>query len=156
MHNHAPNNYTCPICLAIDGIENDQTWIKQSDIFYRDEFVFGFISSKSITGNENHPLLVPIKHFENLYDIPNEYASKIIEVSKKVAIALKEVRGCDGVTIVQNNEPAGDQHAFHYHMHIIPRFKGDSFQTELWLAKKSDSKDRVEAAQDIREYFKNL
>ncbi len=37
MHNHAPTNYQCPICLAIEGIENENTWIKPADIFYRDD-----------------------------------------------------------------------------------------------------------------------
>lgn len=119
MYNHAPENYVCPICIAISGIENDATWIKQGDVFYKDDLVMGFISSKVIKGNEGHPLIVPLKHFENLYDLPNEYAHRIIEVSRRVALAMKEARQCDGVTVVQNNEPAGDQHAFHYHMHLL-------------------------------------
>lgn len=150
MHHHAPENYICPICLAIDGVENENTWIKQSDIFYRDELVMGFISSKSINGNEGHPLIVPLKHFENLYELPDEYAHRIIEVSRKVALIMKKVRQCDGVTVVQNNEPAGDQHAFHYHVHLVPRFTGDHFAEELWKAQKSNPEDRVDYAMALR------
>lgn len=151
MYNHAPENYDCPICLAIHGIENDSTWIKQEDIFYRDELVMGFISSKAIKGNEGHPLIVPLQHFENIYDLPEEYARRISDVSKKVALALKEVRQCDGVTILQNNEPAGDQHAYHYHLHVVPRFTGDHFSEELWRAQKSHPEDRVEYASALRD-----
>ena len=147
MHNHAPADYRCPICLAIEGVENDDTWIKQQDIFYRDDLVVGLISSKFIKGNEGHALIVPKRHFENLYDLPDEYAHRIMEVAKRVAIKLKEVRKCDGVTIVQNNEPAGDQHAFHYHLHVIPRFTGDNYHEEIWKAAKSAPEERNQYSQ---------
>ena len=73
-----------------------------------------------------------------------------------MAIALKKLRNCDGVTLVQNNEPAGDQHAFHYHLHVIPRFKSDNFHKEFWNVEKSNPEDRVQYAQDLREYFYKL
>ncbi|MBI2474005.1 HIT domain-containing protein [Candidatus Uhrbacteria bacterium] len=150
MYNHAPENYQCPICLAIEGVENESTWIKQADIFYKDELVMGFISSKAIKGNEGHPLIVPIKHFENLYELPDDYGHRIFEVSKKVTLTMKAIRQCDGVTVLQNNEPAGDQHAFHYHLHLVPRFVGDRFSEELWKAQKSNPEDRVDYASVLR------
>ncbi|MCK5413169.1 MAG: HIT domain-containing protein [Candidatus Pacebacteria bacterium] len=143
MFNNVPLNYKCPICLAVKGIENEDTWIKQADIFYRDDFVMGFISSKFIKGNEGHPLIVPNKHFENVYDLPEEIGSQIFHVGKKIAIALKKLRNCDGVNLMQFNEPVGDQHAFHYHLHIIPRFEGDDFHEEFWKAKRSNPKERI-------------
>ncbi len=154
MFNNALLNYKCPICLAIKGIENEGTWIKQKDIFYQDDFVIGFISSKFIKGNEGHPLVVPRRHYENIYDLPKEVGCQIFDIGKKVAIVLKKLRNCDGVTLVQNNESAGDQHAFHYHLHVIPRFKNDNFHEEFWNAKKSNPKDRIQYAQDLYNYFK--
>ncbi len=153
MYNNAPNDYKCPICLAIKGIENDDTWIKQEDIFYRDNHVMGFISSKAIQGNDGHPLIVPLEHIENICDLPDKIGGRLSAFAKRVSIALKETRKADGVTLVQNNEPAGDQHAFHYHINIFPRFAEDNFHEELWKAKKSDPKDRVEYAKQLREYF---
>jgi len=41
---------------------------------------------------------------------------------------MKSAYGCDGVNLLQNNEPAAGQHAFHYHLHLFPRYDGDS----LW------------------------
>ena len=46
MYNHEPKNYKCPICLAIKGVENEDTWINQNDIFYKDDLIMGFIGSK--------------------------------------------------------------------------------------------------------------
>lgn len=150
MHNHAPEDYKCPICLAVEGVESEDTWIKQADIVYRDELVVVFISSKFVKGHEGHPIIVPVKHFENIYDLPSEFGQRISDVAKNVAIALKKVRSCDGVTVVQNNEPAGDQHAFHYHLHLFPRFEGDHFHEELTKSRVSDPHERTEYAEALR------
>ena len=128
--------------------------IAQSDIFYRDELVLGFIGSKSIRGNEGHPLLVPVEHAENLYDLSLEQSHRIIEVAQKIAVALKETRKCDGVTLVQNNEPAGDQHAFHYHLHLVPRFEGDDFHAQLFSTYLSSPLERAPYAELLREAMK--
>lgn len=155
MFNHTSSEYVCPICLAIAGIENDTTWIKQQDIVYRDDLVAVFIGTKFIKGNEGYPLVVPVKHFENVYDLPPEYANRVMEVATKAAVALKNVRKCDGVTLIQNNEPAGDQHAFHYHLHVIPRFEGDHFHEELFQGHKSEPADRIEYAENLRAALMN-
>lgn len=154
MFNNAPLNYNCPICLAIKGIEDENTWIKQDDIFYRDELVLGFISSKFIKGNEGHPMIVPNEHYENIYDLPEDVSHQIFDLGKKVSIALKKLRNCDGINLMQFNETAGDQHALHYHLHIIPRFKDDNFHEELWSGKRSNPKERISYARDLRSHFK--
>ena len=38
---------------------------------------------------------------------------------------MKDVFGCDGVNIVQNNGVAAGQTVFHFHIHLIPRYEGD-------------------------------
>lgn len=125
---HAPKNYICPICLASNGIENDQTLIDQKDIIYRDDDVMVFISSFFIENSEGHLIIVPVKHFENLYEMPDEVGAKIFSISKKFAVEMKHIYKCDGINVLQNNEPAANQHAFHYHMHLFPRYEG----VELW------------------------
>jgi histidine triad (HIT) family protein len=153
MHNHKDDSYECPICIATQGGECEGKWIKQSDVFYKDDLVMGFIGSKVIKGNEHHPLIVPLGHIENLYDLPAEVGYRIMDVARRVALALKDVRQADGVTVLQNNEPAGDQHAFHYHHHIIPRFDGDHFHEERMTKVVSDPNDRIAPATALKEWF---
>ena len=150
---HAPKDYVCPICVALRGEENDDTWIMQRDIVYKDDLVTAFIGSKFIKGNEGHPIVVPNEHFENIYDLPEKYGRRVFDVSKVVASAVKAVRECDGIGIVQNNEPAGGQHAFHYHLHVFPRFDGDTFHDEVLNAYKSLPEDRIEYADALRKYL---
>src|SRR5687767_14954497 len=127
MYSHLPEGYKCPICLGIKGVESEDTLIKQADIFYKDDDVTAFIGSFFAPNNPGYPLVVPTEHYENIYDIPEPVLHKIHDLAKKLSLVLKEIYKCDGVTLQQNNEPAGDQHAFHYHLHVISRFDGDDF-----------------------------
>lgn len=39
MYNHALENYKCPICLAIQGVESDGTLLKQADLVFKDDLL---------------------------------------------------------------------------------------------------------------------
>ena len=154
MYNHAPEEYVCPICLAINGTENNDTLICQSDIVYKNDLVIAFISSFFIGESTGHILISPNKHFENIYDLPKEYGHRVFEVAQKVAFALKEIRKADGIMTLQCNEPAGDQHAFHYHFHVYPRFEKDNLLQQLLDKKSSTAGDRLPFAEKMRKYLK--
>jgi histidine triad (HIT) family protein len=156
MKTNAPKEYKCPICLGNNGIENNDTLLKQADLVYKDDLASVWINSFWIKGNEGHVIIVPNDHYENLYDLTDEVGYRIFEVSKKMSKAIKNVYSCDGITIRQNNEPAGDQHAFHYHLHIFPRYTDDNFNQEL--TKKSylsDPEKRLKYVSKLKDYLRN-
>ena len=47
-------------------------------------------------------------------------------LAQKMVKKMTDVLGCDGYNIVQNNEPCAGQTVFHFHIHLIPRYEGDS------------------------------
>ena len=67
------------------------------------------------------------EHFENIYDLPIHYALDIHRVARMTALALQRVYSCDGVSTRQHNEPAGNQDVWHYHVHVMPRYKDDQY-----------------------------
>lgn len=75
--------------------------------------------------SRGHALLLPKEHYENLYMLPDELAAKALPVAKKMITKLTEVLGCDGYNVVQNNGETAGQTVFHFHMHLIPRYKED-------------------------------
>ncbi len=102
--------------------------MKRTDVVYTDELVTVFVNSFfSGHNNDGFAIVVPNEHFENLYTLSTECGHRIFEVAQKVAIAMKRAYGCDGITTRQNNEPEGDQHAFHFHFHVWPRYKDDGY-----------------------------
>jgi histidine triad (HIT) family protein len=151
IKSNIPKDYICPICLGVQEIENADTLLKQSDVVYKDDLVTGFINSFFVGKNAGHVIVVPNEHFENLYTIPATYGHRIFDVAKKIAIVMKDVYACDGITTRQNNEPAGDQHAFHYHFHIFPRYENDGYNTVQPSEKRlAEPSERAIYAQKIR------
>jgi len=150
MHTHAPENYVCPICLGLKGIENDHTLIKQSDFIYKGKNVSALINSFYIKNNKGHVIVVPNLHFENIFAMPQETSNEIMEIAKKISQALKTEYKCTGITLLQNNEPDGGQHAFHFHLHIFPRYKNDNLHGNMFDKKILDPKERLLFAQKLK------
>ena len=75
--------------------------------------------------SKGHSLILPKKHAANIYELPDETAGKAMILAKKMAGKLSDALNCDGFNIVQNNGEIAGQTVFHFHMHLIPRYKGD-------------------------------
>ena len=76
--------------------------------------------------NKGHVLILPKEHYDNIYDIDTATAGELFELAVMTARALKSVLDCDGMNILQNNGTVAGQTVFHFHMHIIPRYEGDT------------------------------
>lgn len=72
---------------------------------------------------KGHALILPKQHFRNLYELDDETAAKILPLAKKLAIHMTEVLHADGFNLLQNNNEVAGQSVFHFHMHLIPRYK---------------------------------
>ncbi len=154
MYYHAPEGYICPFCLVVAGVENEHVLTRQADIVYRDERVTAFISAGFWTNNKGHVLIIPNAHYENLYDLPSAESHAVHDLEKEVALALKAVYHCDGVSTRQHNEPAGDQDVWHYHVHVFPRYAGDNLhQAQRQL---SWPEERLIYAEKLKAYFAKL
>ena len=75
--------------------------------------------------SKGHALILPKEHYANLYELPEELAAKVLIVAKKVIASMTEIVGCDGYNVLQNNGEVAGQTVFHFHMHLIPRYKDD-------------------------------
>lgn len=75
---------------------------------------------------KGHALILPKEHYANLYEIDEDTVAKAFVLAKKMVAKMTEVLGCDGYNIVQNNGETAGQTVFHFHMHLIPRYKGDN------------------------------
>jgi histidine triad (HIT) family protein len=124
MHNHEPENYTCPFCSVIESAKDS---LEGTDVIYQDADVTACLSLNRWKKNPFEVLIVPNRHIENLYDLPLELAPALQKLTREMAIALKGLTRCAGISTRQHNEPAGDQDVWHYHIHLTPRFDGDRF-----------------------------
>lgn len=89
--------------------------------------------------SKGHTLILPKKHADNLYDLPDETASKALVLAKNMASKIENALECDGLNLVQNNGETAGQTVFHFHMHIIPRYKNDSVKLGWKPGRLSDA-----------------
>jgi histidine triad (HIT) family protein len=74
--------------------------------------------------SRGHTLVIPKAPSRNLLDADPAALSAVMPVVQKVAKAVKQATGADGVRMAQFNEAAAGQTVFHLHFHVIPVYDG--------------------------------
>ncbi|WP_324717897.1 HIT family protein [Carboxydochorda subterranea] len=74
--------------------------------------------------SRGHLLVVPVRHAVTLWDLTEEEAAAIFRVARRIAGAMRETLGFDGLNVLQSNGAAAGQVVFHFHLHLIPRYAG--------------------------------
>ncbi len=93
-----------------------------ASIIYEDETVIVFLDIRPL--NVGHTLVIPKKHYVDIFDIPENQLSQVHKVAKQVSVAVKKATNADGISIIQQNGKAAAQDIFHLHVHVVPRFEG--------------------------------
>lgn len=122
--------------------------IQTMSIYEDEDFNVIFDGSPASLG---HALILPKTHAANVFELDDELVAKAYILAKKVAAALSEVFGADGVNILQNNNEAAGQTVFHFHIHIIPRYAGGE-NIVSWKPGQQDT----QALNDAIEKLKSL
>jgi histidine triad (HIT) family protein len=141
---------TCPFCNIISGKI-------VASVVYEDATTIAFMDTSPT--NTGHTLVVPKKHWENIYEIPEEILSEVIIIVKKVSVAVKKTVSAEGISILQLNGRFAGQSVMHFHVHVIPRFKEDSISKAIGAMvghhglEKPDRRELDEIAQRVQ---KNL
>lgn len=88
---------------------------------YEDDVVKAFLDASPDANG--HTLIVPKKHYKDLFDIDNDTLIHIMDVARKLDKTLREKLNTDGLTLVQNNGLY--QEVKHFHLHLKPQYKGN-------------------------------
>ena len=154
MHNHAPDDYRCPFCLLTQGIYNQFVASMYTDIICQNDAVTAFIGSRQWPNNPGNVIIAPNRHYENIYELPLPLATEIHDAARIIALTMKRVYQCDGISTRQHNEPAGNQDIWHYHLHVTPRFHGDElYRTMANGGNLMPPKERAWHAQQLKAHL---
>ncbi|MHA1873838.1 MAG: HIT family protein [Candidatus Heimdallarchaeaceae archaeon] len=118
----------CIFCQIING--------KEALKIYEDKKTVCLLDINPISCG--HCLIIPKKHFKNIFDINDDYLKDVISTSKKVSELLKQKLNATGVNILHASGKSAQQSVFHFHLHVVPRYKNDGLDT--WP--KSDYKEK--------------
>jgi len=129
---------------------------KQSpaSIVYEDKQVVAFLSNRPV--NEGHTLVVPKKHYENIFEISEEEVAYLFRVTKRVVEAVRYALSAEGIRIVQNNGRAAGQVVFHLHVHVIPMEPNDGFIHGKAFREHANSRDSAELKKDADKIMQHL
>ena len=128
----------CIFCKIIDGVI-------PSTVIYEDENVKVILDIAPAA--KGHAILIVKEHVENVFELPVDLAGKVFAVVPKVAAAIKETLGCDGLNILQNNGVAAGQTVFHLHIHFIPRWDNDNVHIKWETGEYADGEAAALAEQ---------
>lgn len=147
MKSHAPPGYKCPLCRVAAGHEE-----RGATVVWQDEVCVGAIALHQQESTFGSLLLFPREHHENIFTMPEDAGANLFAATKLLALSLKKALSCAGVTVRQNNEPAGGQDVWHYHVHITPRYEDEATLNGTLVV--SPVARRVELAARIRHAIK--
>lgn len=85
---------------------------------YENDYVKCFLDVNPLSAG--HTLIIPKKHFKDVYDIDNNCINEIHKASKIIIKLLDSKLKPSGYKLVQNNGNLQD--VKHYHLHIIPNY----------------------------------
>ena len=120
-----------------------------TNIIYEDDRFTVILDASPAT--KGHALILPKNHAANIYELPDEDASAVFVLAKKLATKMTEILHCDGFNIVQNNGEVAGQTVFHFHMHLILRYLNDGNQDKLtWNHAEFTPEEIAEIAAELR------
>jgi len=134
-----PEEIKCKFCDIISGKT-------ASEIVYSDENFVAFLDYKPLF--KGHTLLVPRKHFADIYAMDDLTLSKMMKTVTIISMAVERATGSDGTFIAINNKVS--QSVPHVHVHIVPRKHKDGLKGFFWPRQSYSEGEEKDYADRIR------
>lgn len=119
-------------------------------LVYEDGSSIAFMDINPAT--DGHCLVVPRTHADDLWSLADEDGAAVWRAVRRVAEAVREALKPDGLNLLQSNGVAALQTVFHFHVHVVPRYRDDGIHVPLMRAPGNRSELEYTAAR-IRSAF---
>lgn len=128
-------NSPCQFCRIIAGEV-------PANIVFEDAISVAFLDYRPLF--PGHCLLVTRQHFATLLDLPKQLIGPLFANAQLLAAAVQHAMEADGSFVAMNNVIS--QSVPHFHIHIVPRKRGDGLRGFFWPRHKM-SEDELRAVQ---------
>jgi histidine triad (HIT) family protein len=88
-------------------------------------------------------------HHPTVFDTPPDIFAGVARSTVKVARAVKHTVALDGLNLLQATGPGAAQSVMHFHVHILPRQRGDDLKMN-WTPAPGDATHIAKIAERIR------
>jgi histidine triad (HIT) family protein len=131
----AARDDSCLFCKIVAG-EVPATVVQE------DERTVAFMDINPAT--RGHALVVPRAHARDLLEIPPEDLEAVALAAQRLADRARDALGADGINLLNSCGEMAWQTVFHFHVHVIPRYRDDPLQLP-WRPAPGDP-DEIKAA----------
>src|SRR5437764_8239508 len=129
----APKNEPSSPCIFCTAAINEDT--RHTLTLYRDERALVMLNRYPYTNG--HLMVAPVAHEARLFDSTNDSLSSLIRLTAESQRILSDVYRPDGFNIGMNfGVTAGAGVADHYHVHVVPRWRGDTIVNTVTAQKR--------------------
>jgi len=114
-------------------------------IVFEDAISVAFLDHRPLF--PGHVLLVTRQHFETLLDLPRDLIGPLFTNAQLLASAVQRAMQADGSFVAMNNVVS--QSVPHFHIHIVPRKRGDGLRGFFWPRHKATAEELQTAQQSV-------
>lgn len=133
-------------CIFCDIIEGKLP----KSVVYEDDVALAFMDIQPI--NTGHVLVVPKEHFVYLSDMDEDTGAHLFRIAMRVQEAIRRSGlPCEGINLFLADGEAAFQEVFHVHLHVFPRYRGDTFKIDADWNVHPSRQELDEVAERIRE-----
>jgi histidine triad (HIT) family protein len=111
-----------------------------------DERTISFMDIAPAT--RGHALVIPRAHSADLLSVEQDDLAAAALAAQRLARRMKERLKADGVNLLNSCGAVAFQTVFHFHLHVIPRYEGDSLRLP-WVPAAGDPQEIAAAAQEL-------
>jgi histidine triad (HIT) family protein len=103
----------CIFCSIVAGEAPAET-------VYEDELTLAFMDISP--ASDGHVLVIPRRHQPDVFELEQPETDAVWHSTLRVARAVRDALSPDGMNLHQSNGRIANQHVFHFHLHVIPRY----------------------------------
>ena len=147
--------------MSLDGTYDDNNVFAlilagkiPANCIYEDDATFAFLDI--MPQSTGHSLIISKwSKARNILEIEDRALSEVMATTRKVARALRKALNPDGLQIAQFNGADAGQTVFHLHMHVIPRWTGETRGHGLGFKARemADKAELAALAEQVRAAF---
>ncbi|HEY3284912.1 MAG TPA: HIT domain-containing protein, partial [Armatimonadota bacterium] len=110
----------CVFCVKPAEEDDDR-----NHILYRGESCFVILNA--FPYNSGHLMVIPYRHLSDLCDLSDAERQEMMQLAGRATEGLTRILGAEGYNVGMNlGRIAGAGIADHLHLHVVPRWNGDT------------------------------
>lgn len=138
----------CVLCRARDGEERAEDLV-----VHRGERNFVLMNLFPYSGG--HVMVAPLRHVGTLAEATVEELAEMMALARRLEQVFREEYRPDGINLGMNlGRPAGAGVADHIHMHLVPRWTGDTSFMSVVGGTRVIPEEPAQSCQRLRPYFR--